>query len=54
MDEMIMHENMEQNFVSVTVVEKAVDEIIDLPSRRKRKLHQSSNLNVKKLKYRLY
>ena len=44
LDEMIMHDNMQHNSLSVTVIEAAVDDIIG----------EGSSLNVKRLKYRLY
>ena len=52
-DEMIMHENMAHTSLSVTTIENAVEDIIDLPLKRKRK-QESSNIPCKKLKYRLY
>ena len=55
MDALIMHENMHHNTLSVTVLEAAVDEIIDLPVRtRRREVGSTRSINVKKLKYRLY
>ena len=53
LDEMIMHENMAHTSLSVTIIENAVEEIIDLPSKRKRR-EESSNIPCKKLKYRFY
>ena len=55
MDALIMHENMHHNTLSVTVLEAAVDEIIDFPVRkRRREVGSTRSINVKKLKYRLY
>ena len=44
LDEMMMHDNMQHNSLSVTVIKAAVDDIIG----------EGSSLNVKRLKYRLY
>ena len=54
LDCLIMHENMEHYSLSVTSVESAIEEIIDLPQRKRKNTDRNLNSNVKKLKYRLY
>ena len=53
MDALIRHENVDHNTLIVTVLE-AVEEIIDLPVRKRRREGTSNSRNVKRLKYRLY
>ena len=54
LDCLIMHENQEHYTLSVTIIESAVDKIIDLPKKKRKKPDTNINSNIKKLKYRLY
>ena len=52
MDELIIHENITHfDSIDVTVIEAAVDEIVDLKICKRKNVE---NCNVKKMKYRLY